>query len=106
MRDVKSILMKSMNKEQNSKTSAKIAAGTIAGALIGAAAGLVLAPKSGKETRQDVAKAATSAKKRIGTSNVIKDFRKTVKTTKLENDTDSEPMETEDDFDDKRFKDY
>ncbi len=44
-----------LRKKENAK---KIAAGTATGILAGIAGGLLLAPKSGKETRQDISKAA------------------------------------------------
>lgn len=45
------------------KTNRNIALGTLIAAGVGYAAGLLTAPKSGKETRKDIQKAAIKAKK-------------------------------------------
>ena len=42
----------------------------IGGAAVGAAAGVLLAPKSGKETRKDIANKAKSVSKKIKKMNV------------------------------------
>lgn len=45
---------KRAEKKARRKKAAGVAAGVAAGAAIGAAAGILLAPKSGKETREDI----------------------------------------------------
>jgi gas vesicle protein len=47
------------------KRSIKIAAPAIAGGVVGAGIGLLLAPKSGKETRKDLKRFATTAQDRV-----------------------------------------
>lgn len=45
---------KNAAKRLRRKSGANLAAGIVAGAAIGAVAGILLAPKSGKETREDI----------------------------------------------------
>ncbi|MBU7005627.1 YtxH domain-containing protein [Phosphitispora fastidiosa] len=49
--------MKKRRKNERKDTAKKVAAGLTVGAAIGAAAGVLLAPKSGQETREDTNKA-------------------------------------------------
>lgn len=44
--------------EKKSEANAKIVIGALTGILLGATAGLLFAPQSGKETREDIAKVA------------------------------------------------
>lgn len=55
--DLKEILLK-LNKKKSSKkqTAKNVAIGAGIGTAVGVAAGVLLAPKSGKETREDIAK--------------------------------------------------
>lgn len=50
--------------EKKTNTAGKVAAGIALGALAGAAAGVLLAPKSGKETRKDIQKFAEDTKEK------------------------------------------
>jgi gas vesicle protein len=50
--------MKEKQKKQRVKTLRKITAGTVAGIAAGVVGGVLIAPKSGKETREDIAKTA------------------------------------------------
>jgi gas vesicle protein len=52
-----SIIEKS-KKTRQKKTRKKVLAGLAVGAVVGAAAGILLAPQSGKETRENIANAA------------------------------------------------
>ncbi|MDU7926848.1 MAG: YtxH domain-containing protein [Finegoldia magna] len=65
---------------------AKITLGTVIGASLGLAAGLLLAPKSGEETRKDIKKFAEETKK-----TAVNNFNDAVDTVKLtaDNVTDS-----------------
>ena len=58
MKDFFTMPGKKRRKRNNGK---KVAAGVGAGLIAGAAAGILLAPKSGKETRQDIKEAAGTA---------------------------------------------
>ena len=50
--------------DKNKNVAGKVAAGVAIGALAGAAAGVLLAPKSGKETREDIKKFAKDTKEK------------------------------------------
>lgn len=52
------ITTRQAKKKEQMKTRANMAAGIAAGVAVGAVAGLLLAPKPGKETRQDIKKKA------------------------------------------------
>lgn len=47
---------KRIEKEKKKEVAKNVAVGTAIGTAIGAAAGILLAPKSGKETREDISK--------------------------------------------------
>lgn len=53
-----------MSDKQKGNVAGKVAAGVAIGALAGAAAGVLLAPKSGKETREDIKKFAKDTKEK------------------------------------------
>lgn len=50
--------------DKNKNVAGKVTAGVAIGALAGAAAGVLLAPKSGKETREDIKKFAKDTKEK------------------------------------------
>ena len=50
--------------DKKKNVAGKVAAGVAIGALAGAAAGVLLAPKSGKETREDIKKFAKDTKEK------------------------------------------
>lgn len=54
----------------NQKSSSKLGLGVVIGAVTGVVAGLVLAPKSGKKLRSDVAKRAREIRKKMEENNV------------------------------------
>jgi gas vesicle protein len=58
IREVLEKRMKEKQKKQTVKMVKKVAAGTVAGIAAGVVGGVLLAPKSGKETRDDIAKTA------------------------------------------------
>ena len=61
-------------KDQKKKVAKNLAIGTGVGAAVGAALGLLFAPKSGKETREDIARAGRQAAENVKESlNEIKD---------------------------------
>ena len=47
-------IVDTMNGNARRRANAKVAIGVSIGVLVGAAAGIILAPKSGKETRKDI----------------------------------------------------
>lgn len=51
-------ILRKNDRKSKKKAAAKVAAGMGLGAIAGAIAGTLLAPKSGKETREDIAKGA------------------------------------------------
>lgn len=51
-------IIKNTKQSREKKARKKVLAGLAVGAVVGAAAGVLLAPKSGKETREDIANAA------------------------------------------------
>ena len=51
-----------MAEKNKGNVAGKVAAGVAVGTLVGAAAGVLLAPKSGKETREDIKKLAKKTK--------------------------------------------
>lgn len=51
-------IIEKTKKARENKARKKVLAGLAVGAVVGAAAGVLLAPKSGKETREDIANAA------------------------------------------------
>ena len=53
-------ILETLNGNAKRRSRTNVAIGTAVGLLLGAAAGILLAPKSGKETRQDIKKAAES----------------------------------------------
>ncbi len=55
LRDVLSEARRERERRDRNETVRKIAVGTIIGSVIGVASGLLFAPKSGKETRDDIA---------------------------------------------------
>ncbi len=58
---IKDMIEKKLNerqKKQKAKTIKKVTAGAVAGIVAGVAGGVLLAPKSGKETRDDITKTA------------------------------------------------
>lgn len=71
--------MKKKRKEFNKKAGIGLAAGIVAGAAIGTAAGVLLTPKSGKETRTDIKEKA---------NDVIENVK--VKVSKLKKNTSPE----------------
>lgn len=54
LRDVLDEARRERNRRSRNDTARKIAVGTIIGSVIGVASGLLFAPKSGKETREDI----------------------------------------------------
>jgi gas vesicle protein len=52
--------------EKSNKTGSSFLKGTILGVLAGAVAGILFAPKSGKETREDIKKAAKDVAQKAG----------------------------------------
>jgi|BioPla2DNA2_1021312.scaffolds.fasta_scaffold00798_4 gas vesicle protein len=63
--------------EKKSDANAKIVIGALSGFLLGAAAGLLFAPQSGKETRDDIARAAEKGyEKAVETSKNVAGFVK------------------------------
>ena len=55
-----------MSSDKKSSGAGKFALGAAIGTAVGVVAGILTAPKSGKETRQDVARKARDAKKFFG----------------------------------------
>lgn len=53
-----------MEDKKKTNTAGKVATGVALGALAGAAAGILFAPKSGKETRKDIEKLAKDTKEK------------------------------------------
>ena len=54
-------LIKGQKKSSKKQTAKNVAIGASIGTAVGVAAGILLAPKSGKETRQDIADASKKA---------------------------------------------
>jgi gas vesicle protein len=61
---IKDLLAKG-KKEEKKKAVKKLAVGAGIGAAVGVAAGLLFAPKSGKETREQIAKTAKEAAEKV-----------------------------------------
>ena len=55
-----------MSSDKKSSGAGKFALGAAIGTAVGVVAGILTAPKSGKETRQDVARKAREVKKAAG----------------------------------------
>lgn len=67
-------ILRKNDRKSKKKTAAKVAAGMGLGAIAGAIAGTLLAPKSGKETREDITKGAKDTfEKAKNTVNEAKD---------------------------------
>ena len=61
--------------QKKEKSRAFVAIGTLSGLLLGVAAGLLVAPQSGKETRDDIKKAAEKGYgKVVDTSQKVSDY--------------------------------
>ncbi|HHT25217.1 MAG TPA: YtxH domain-containing protein [Clostridiaceae bacterium] len=63
--------------QKKSEARANVIIGTLTGLLLGAAAGLLLAPQSGKETREDIVRLAEKGyEKAVEASQTVADFVK------------------------------
>lgn len=62
---LQSLISSIKRKERDNMSKGKFALGALLGAAVGAASGLLFAPKSGKETREDIKKHAQDAYKDI-----------------------------------------
>lgn len=65
LKDVLANIRKEKLKKERRRTAKKIALGTVSGIAAGVASGLLLAPKSGKETRKDIADAASEINTKV-----------------------------------------
>lgn len=68
LKDLVTTSKKERLRRQRAKAAQNIAAGALIGVAAGAALGTLLAPKSGKETREDIKRLATDAADRVKTA--------------------------------------
>ncbi len=66
--------------------------GVLIGGLIGAAAGILFAPKSGKETREDIARRPTNSSRRPG-KNMKSPWKKARRLTKRRSESEGNPVD-------------
>ncbi len=70
-------IIDSFNGKAKHQARVRIAVGTTIGVIVGAAAGILLAPKSGKETRKDIKNAAERGAKHVSkTAHKVEKFVK------------------------------
>jgi gas vesicle protein len=81
-------LKQERGKKQRKESARKVLSGVVIGSAIGAAAGILFAPKAGKETRQDISKkvketAATAKEKVQETVDEVKEKMESMKDKKI-----------------------